>query len=63
MHYSKNSATLSILHLYPSERGFVANLKEIMSILQEICINRTDIEIHQLESKHVCMSKPKRDRF
>lgn len=62
MHCS-NSVTMAVLHLYLSEQGFVANLKEIMSILVEICFNRTDFEIHQLEGKHVCMSKPKRDRF
>lgn len=29
MHYSKNSATASTLHLCLSERAFVAKLKEI----------------------------------
>lgn len=58
--YYKNSATMSILHLYLSERVFIANLKQIMSILLERCINRSGTETHQLESEHACMSKSKR---
>lgn len=56
--YYKSSAATSILHLCLSERVFIANLKQIMSRLLERCVSRRGTEIHQLKSKHVCMSKP-----